>query len=249
MSLKALKKQFAEEDAARKARAEGGAGGFVKVLRDYTLLAENNNVIRMRFAQEFDEDAKNANADRGFGVFFTEHATPYKPGAAFRTARCTKESEGNCYGCERYAVRDEESKGWRPFQRGYVNAIAETKNEDGETVYVPFVWAQKARADVISQLMSYAEDEDTITDVVFKYTKTGEKTDTKYLLVPTRADVTPFDPEGVELYDLEKVSPNIPYEKQAIFYAGGKIGGTESTESTATSKPAAAKPATDDEDW
>ena len=97
--------------------------------------------------------------------------------------------------------------------------------------------------------MSYAEDEDTITDVVFKYSKSGSGTDTKYLLVPTRDDIEPFDAEGVELYDLEKVSPNIPYEKQAIFYAGGKIGGTESTDSAATSKPAAAKPATDDEDW
>ncbi len=245
MGLKALKQQMAQEDKAREERSSGG--GFVKALRDYELLKKHDNAVRLRFAQEMDEDAANV-TDKGLGVIFTEHATPFNKAnpKGFRTARCTMESEGNCYGCERYADRsDENSKGWRPFQRIYVNAIAETTDDDGNKAYLPFVWAQKARSSVVAQLMEYAEDADTITDAVFKFSKSGKDTDTKYNLMPTRQDVAPYDASGVELYDLEKVSPAIPYEKQAAFYGGGVVATEESS-----NKPAVAKPTeSDDETW
>lgn len=244
MGLKALKQQIAQEDKAREERASGG--GFVKALRDYDLLKQHNGTVRMRFAQEMDEDAANV-TDKGLGVIFTEHATPFNKAnpKGFRTARCTMESEGNCYGCERYANRDDADSGkWRAFQRIYVNAIAETTDESGDTVYLPFVWAQKARAGVVGQLMEYAEDADTITDVVFKFSKSGTGTDTKYNLMPTRQDVTPYDASEVELFDLEKVSPAIPYEKQVAFYSGVKADSEESA-----SAPVVAKTASADDEW
>jgi hypothetical protein len=244
MGLKALKAKLAREEDDRKNRSE--SGGFEKALRDYDLMKKHGGKFRMRFVQEFDEDAANANPELGFGVFYTEHNTPYNPNnpKGFRSARCTMEKEGKCYGCERYADRsDELSSKWRAFDRGYVNAIAETTDEDGKTVYLPFVWSQKARAAVVAQLMDYAEEADTITDSVFSFSKSGTGTDTKYNLMPTRVDVTPYSAEGVKLYDLTKVSPDIAYEKQAAFYGGTPVVTEEAVSSTSSAKVAS------DEDW
>lgn len=213
IGLKGLKLQLEEEARLREERK------FEKMLRDYELLKEGGGIIIFRISQELDVDAANYNPDRGAGLIIAEHATPYNPAnpKGFRSARCTKETEGDCYGCERYADRDaENSKFWRAYTKVYVNALALS---DGELK--PFILGQKARSAVVEYLLEYAEDNDTITDTVFKLKKSGTGTDTKYsMLEQKKLDIADFNIDDFDLFNLENASPNIAYEKQGDFYNG-----------------------------
>lgn len=239
MSLKALKQELDTQAAARAEREANGGGSFQKAVRDYELLKESSS-IKFRLMQELDTDAEFYDADRGIGLVTPIHQTPFgvKP---FRAARCTKESEGNCYGCERYANRDDENaKGWRPQTTVYVNALAEV---DGE--FKPFVFGQKARSALVEFLIEYSGETNTVTDVVLKLTKSGVGKDTKYTVLQLRTKPEDFPIGDHPIFPVEQAIANIEYAKQPAFYGGAVASAEEGT--TAPVKVAATT--ADDDAW
>ncbi len=259
--LKGLKKQLDNEAKAREERKANG-GGFVKALRDYELL-KADGVLKFRILQELDEDAGTDETraelgERKLGLIVEEHATPFNPNnpKGFRTARCTMETEGKCYGCERYADRsDESSKFWRKYTKVYLNVLAEHPERDengketGNIVKSVVVLGQKARSAIVEFLMEYSSETNTITDVVLKLSKSGQGTDTKYTVMQLRTKPEEFPAAGAELYDLEKVSPDIAYADQPAFYGGQKLKADEEAAPAAAAATFTRPATTDDDSW
>lgn len=239
MSLKALKKEL-EEKAAARAEREANGGNFKKPLRDYEVLKEFGE-IDFRVAQELDTDAKNYDPTIGTGMIAIIHQVPFGQ-LPFRAAKCTSETEGKCYGCERAADRDDEkAKEWRARQTVYFNAVARI---NGERKIVLF--SQPVNRDIVAFLIKYGTKKDTITNVVLNMSKTGAKKDTRYpVMQDTDADLADYSLDGLELFPMDQAIASIEYAKQAAFYGGTSASSEETATPVAVNKPAA----TSDEDW
>ena len=191
------------------------------------LQLKDGQSIKVRFLQEIDPDSPNYNKDAGLGIVGIEHTNPkdYK-----RKAVCTMEDEGQCFGCEQH--RRDPKAGWKARPRFYINALVEDGAEDPYVAILSQGTGPKSATPEISQ---YAAETASITNLVWKLKRTGEKTDTNYSIIPLpTADVKPIDFTKYELYDLEKTAVrNVSYADQENFYLG--VVADNSAESTTSS--------------
>lgn len=166
--------------------------------------------VRVRFLQELDPDCELYDPARGLGVISVEHVNPEN---WRRSAACTKEQEGHCYGCERHA--ENYKAGWGPRKRFYINVLA---MPEGEEPYVAVLSQGISKKAVTPSLIEFYNDNGPITDFTFRIKRDGEGKETEYTLVPVlkKEDV---DTSGLTLFDIEKdVVRTIPYEEQERFY-------------------------------
>jgi hypothetical protein len=182
---------------------------------------KSTSTATVRFLQELDESADNYSESRGLGFIQVEHQAP-GPDGFKRRANCTAESEGQCYACERHAMRIEADQGgWRQRKNLYINALVSFGGEAPKVM----VMSRNANATFTNQLIEEAVDENTITAKNYKVTKTGEGTTTQWLLKALKDE--PFSDSSVEVFDLAETAVRaIPYEKQAEYY-GAVYGGGE----------------------
>jgi hypothetical protein len=84
------------------------------------------------------------------------------------------------------------------------------------------------------EIIQYAGETGSITDVIWRLKRTGEKTDTNYSIIPLpTADIKPVDLEKYELVDLEKVAVrDVVYDEQEDFYLGRSSDSDSSTSSS-----------------
>lgn len=236
-AIKRHQKEQAEKAASR--------GGFPEMFYRVFPKVVGNEIV-VRFLQELDPDMTNYREDRGIGVIAVEHQSgglngdeAPKKGFMYK-AVCTA-GEGDCYGCERH--KESYKSGWRPQQQLYVNVLAEV---DGELK--TFVLAKNANSSFVQSLIQEAVDEGSITDANYRITKTGEGTQTQWLLKRLKSE--PLNDADATVWDLESdVLKNIPYEEQAEFYGKAHEGLTpRNTEAASTSqaRPAAAD---DNDEW
>ena len=178
------------------------------------LALKDNQSVKIRFLQEIDPDSANYNQKAGLGFIAIEHTNPkdYR-----RKALCTIEDQGQCYGCEQY--RRDPKSGWKGRPRFYVNVLVEDGAEDPYVAIFSLGTGPKSATPEISQ---YATETGSITNLVWKLKRTGEKTDTNYSIIPLpTADVKPIDFDKYELFDLEKTAVrDVSYAEQEAFYAG-----------------------------
>lgn len=176
---------------------------------------------KIRFVEELDSDSAHFNEVRGLAAVISEHTNPkdYK-----RRAACTMETLGRCFGCE--MARKEPKSGWRARLRFYCNVLM----DDGlEPPYVA-VWSQGiSKQSAFNTIREYALETGSVSNLTWKLKRNGQGTETNYTLIPTSPDPEPFNWEGVEPYNLDKVVREIPYAEQEAFYFGFDTPSTTAT--------------------
>jgi hypothetical protein len=167
---------------------------------------------KIRFIEELDQDSASYSDARGLSVVIAEHTNPkdYK-----RKAACTVDSEGRCFGCE--MARKEPKSGWRSRLRFYCNVVIDDGTEDP---YVA-VWSQGiSKQSAFNTIREYALETGSISNLEWKIKRNGQGTETSYTLLPTRPDSEPFNWDGIEAFNLEKVVREVAYAEQENFYFG-----------------------------
>lgn len=174
---------------------------------------DDGKSVKFRIANEGGADSPHYNEERGTVLVVKEHA----PRDLFpRSALCTKEDEGRCYGCEQHAK--DYKAGWGAKVRCYTNVIVEPTTK-GEEPYVA-VWGFGAgpKSTTFQTILDYFTEYGSISANTWKIKRTGKDTETVYTLLPGPADTEPFDWSGVELFDLTLAVRDIPYADQEAFY-------------------------------
>lgn len=196
----------------------GGSGDRVKAK---FLKLNDGEQVKVRFLQELDPDSPNYNEQNGLGFLAVEHESPvdFK-----KRAVCTYDDEGQCVGCEQYAAGNPKFK---QKVKLYINALVTKPDGSSEVVVVSQGNGPKS---VTPQLIEAADEYGSITNRVFKLKRKGAgRTDTSYTLTPLDKDDFEYDVTQHELFDLEQVVWQVPYEKQSAYF-----GGDESSEGTGT---------------
>ena len=113
----------------------------------------------------------------------------------------------------------------------YVNVLVEDGTEEP---YVAILSQGTGPKSATPEIGQYAAETGSITNLVWKLKRTGEKTDTNYSIIPLpTAEVKPIDYTKYELFDLEKTAVrNVVYADQENFYSGAV---SESSEEATTS--------------
>jgi len=179
------------------------------------LKVEDGKSVKIRIANAGSEDAPDYDENRGAVLLIKEHVNPEN---FTKSAECTMEDEGRCFGCEMHQ-RDFKA-GWRPKVRMYTNVIVEAPKEEP---YVA-VWGLGAgpKATTFSTIRDYAEDNPAITATTWKLKRSGANTETTYSILPGTPDSEPFDFEPFNLFDLELAVRRIPYADQEAYYSNVK---------------------------
>lgn len=194
----------------------GGGGNSDRVKAKFVKV-EDGKTIKLRFLQELDPDNPNYNDEAGTGFLAVEHVSPsdFK-----KRAVCTIDDEGRCYGCEKH--QEDFKAGWRQKMKLYINVLVYGTDADGNPTEEVQVLSQgNGPKSVTPWLLEYAA-EDSLTDKTFRLTRKGKgQTDTSYTMMPGKVDDSKYDVSQHELYDLEKVVMQVPYDQQAEFFGGG----------------------------
>lgn len=160
---------------------------------------------KIRFLQELDETAEHYNPEANLGILVLQHRHPddYK-----KRAVCTIDDEGRCFGCE---------QGWNQRQELFINVLV----EDDEDNPVKVLNQGVGKSSVVPWLLEYAGDAGSITDVPFRIKRTGSgMRDTQYTLTPAGKASEPLDVSKYELFDLEKLLNQVPYDQQKEYFYG-----------------------------
>jgi hypothetical protein len=174
------------------------------------LKLSGGQTVTINFLQEIDEGSPEYNAEVGTILVASEHTNPdnFK-----KKALCTKETEGQCLGCE-YA-QDYPGKGWKARGRLYANVLV--SEESGEK-YVAVLSQGISDKSITPALVSFANDSNSITNIAFKLRRSGVGTATGYSLMP-KIGSSGASLEGLELYDLNKSCTfSVVYADQANYY-------------------------------
>lgn len=191
------------------------------------LQLKDGQTVKLRFLQELDPDSPNYHEKAGLGFIAIEHTNPkdYK-----RKALCTIEDQGRCFGCEMHK-RDPKA-GWKGRSRLYSNVLVDDGSEDP---YVAIFSQGAGPKSATPEIIQYAGETGSITNVTWRLKRTGEKTDTNYSIIPLpTSDAKAINFDELELFELEKTAVrDVTYDEQENFYLG--ITSESSTESATSS--------------
>lgn len=190
---------------------------------NYLKLADGETV-RLWFLQELDAGSPGYNEDAGLGFLAIEHQSPRN----FKIrGLCSMDDEGRCRGCEKH--QQDFKAGWRQKSRLYINVLVQRLDKAGNEVGEPevAVLAQGNGAKSVTPgLIEFAGENGTITANAFKMKRTGSgQTDTSYVLTPGKALDERLNPADYDLFDLDLVVREVPYDEQDAFYAGNQQEG------------------------
>lgn len=239
-------KEYQERKAAEEARREEAAKPRIQ---RFALEKDGDSAV-VRFGQEMDADAKNYNADSGIGVVHIFHVNGDDPKSGFmNAAKCSTESQGACYGCDRvqdYSVEWTERKGWKQKEKFVINLIAGEPREvvekvngqekkkyyttdladdhKGGTVYLLEQSTYNGIYDALAAFfLNTKASKETILGKTFQISRKGSGfNDTSYNIIPVEdldKGATPLS--EFELTDVQEVLPEIPYQQQDAFYHKG----------------------------
>jgi len=191
---------------------KGSAQDGERIQRYFVVKSGESYLIRFR--QELTEDSAAFTEEAGVAHVVSVHTNPedFK-----KSAVCTADNEEfgyRCFGCEQI-VHD---RGWRAKQHLLLNVAVFNAEED---IWEPRIIDQKfTGAHVAETIVTYASEYGTILDRDFKFSRTGQKQQTKYTLIPLAPkDAAPSIAE-LPMHDLTKVFRNMNPAEQAGFFAG-----------------------------
>ena len=166
----------------------------------------------IRFRQELTEDSANFSDTDGVAHVVSVHTNPndYK-----KSAICTGDNEDfgyRCFGCEQ-VVHD---RGWRAKQHLLINVAVYNSDDD---VWEPRILDQKfTGAHVAETIVTYASEYGTIMDRDFKISRTGQKQQTKYNLIPLAPKDANASIAELPMHDLTKTYKLMSPAEQAGYY-------------------------------
>lgn len=222
--LKAINEYNAAQEQKKKDR-ERPKTEFVKIA--------DKQKVEIAFLQELSEDSPNFSEKNDLGVLAVEHTNPDN---FRRKALCSMDEQGNCWACERH--REDYTLGWKGKTRLYINVLVK---EEGKDPYVAVLSQSTSGQSITPTLIEEAGDEDTITTKWFSFSRNGEGTDTNYTLRAKKEHG--LNVEDYELFDLEQVTRNIPYDQQEAHYLDN--AGAQNNATPAESKESAPSTAGD----
>ena len=204
--VKGLSALTATIDKASTTNSDSPKGRWLKL--------NDGQSVKIRFMQELDPDSPTYLEKAGLGFIAVEHTNPrdYR-----RKALCSLDDQGRCFGCEMH--RRDPKAGWKGKSRLYINILV----DDGEEEPYVAIFSQGAGPkSATPEIIQYAGETGSISNVTWRLKRTGEKTDTNYSIIPLpTADSKPIDLEKYELFDLEKAAVrDVPYNEQEAFYMG-----------------------------
>jgi hypothetical protein len=178
------------------------------------LSLKDGQSVKIRFLQEIDPDSKNYLEKAGLAFIAVEHTNPkdYR-----RKALCTIEDQGRCFGCEQH--RRDPKAGWKGRSRFYANILVD---DGAEEPYVAIFSQGAGPKSATPEIINYAGETGSITNLTWKLKRTGTATETNYSIIPlpTKEGET-LDLSKHELFDLEKSAVrDVPYDEQENFYFG-----------------------------
>jgi len=203
--IKGLTQMNKALDKPTMSSADGPKGRWLKL--------NDGQSVKIRFLQELDPDSDNYNPKMGSGFIAVEHTNPkdYR-----RKALCSIDDQGRCYGCEMH--RRDMKAGWKGRSRLYINILVDDGTEEP---YVAIFSQGAGPKSATPEVIQYAGETGSISNVVWRLKRTGEKTDTNYSIIPLPASNTDAIDPNLELFDLEKVAVrDVPYAEQESFYSG-----------------------------
>jgi nitric oxide synthase oxygenase domain/subunit len=110
--------------------------------------------------------------------------------------------------------------GWKGRSRLYINILVDDGQEDP---YVAIMSQGSGPKSATPEIIQYAGETGSITNVVWRLKRTGERTDTNYSIIPLPTSDAMKD--EYELFDLEKIAVrDVPYAEQENFYLGLESG-------------------------
>lgn len=259
-------KEYQERKAAEEARREEAAKPKIQRFA----LEKDGDSATIRFGQEMDHDAKGVDPEVGIGVVHVFHNNGDDPKNGFmNAAKCSINSQGACYGCERvqdYAVEWAERKGWKQKEKFVINVIAGEPREvvekvngkekkryfttdladdaKGGTVYLVEQSTYNGIYDSLAAFfLNVKASKETILGKTFQISRKGSGfNDTSYSIIPVEdlpKSATPL--KDFDLFDVNEVLPEVPYAQQdAFFHKGQATRQTVSTDAPAESAPATA---------
>jgi len=178
------------------------------------LQLKDGQSVKIRFMQEIDPDSNNYLEKAGVAFIAVEHTNPkdYK-----RKALCTIEDQGRCYGCEMH--RRDMKAGWKGRSRFYANVLVDDGSEEP---YVAIFSQGAGPKSATPEIINYAGETGSISNLNWKLKRTGTSTETNYSIIPLpTAEVAPIDLEKYELFDLQKTAVrDVQYAEQESFYLG-----------------------------
>jgi len=208
--VKGLKAIQAHIDA-EEARFSGG-GSTSDAPKTVWFKLKDKQAVKVLFLQEMDADSKNYSLKNDLGFVATEHVSPED----FKIKAVCTADEGGCYGCEMHDKMGWKA-GWKQKSRLYINVLV----DDGiNPPFVAVLSQGNGPKSVTPLLLEYAGLAGTITDKWYRIKRDGSgQTDTSYMLMPLSEHDK--NVEDYELFDLEKVVRQVPYEEQEAFYNRG----------------------------
>jgi len=178
------------------------------------LQLKDGQSLKIRFMQEIDPDSKTYIEKAGLAFIAVEHTNPkdYK-----RKALCTIEDQGRCFGCEQH--RRDQKAGWKGRSRFYANVLVDDGKEEP---YIAIFSQGAGPKSATPEIINYAGETGSITNLTWKLKRTGTATDTNYSIIPLpTAEAGAIDLDKYELFDLEKTAVrDVPYDEQEGFYFG-----------------------------
>jgi hypothetical protein len=178
------------------------------------LQLKDGQSLKIRFMQEIDPDSPTYVEKAGLAFIAVEHTNPkdYK-----RKALCTIEDQGRCYGCEMH--RRDPKAGWKGRSRFYANVLVDDGQEEP---YVAIFSQGAGPKSATPEIINYAGETGSISNLNWKLKRTGTATDTNYSIIPLpTADAKPIDLDKYELFDLAKTAVrDVEYTEQENFYLG-----------------------------
>lgn len=176
------------------------------------LKLDDGQSVKIRFANELDEDSKHYDANRGAAIVVREHQNPkdYK-----RKAVCTLETEGRDWAEEMH--RKDPKAGWGGRLRFYINVLV----DDGIEEPYMAVWSTGvSKSTTFNTIREYAVESDGISNMQWKLKRNGKGMETNYVLIPGPVDTEPFNWSAYEAFPLENAVRHVPYSEQEAFYMG-----------------------------
>lgn len=226
--LKRINEHVAHEEAKYNGSGENATKWFK--------LADKQSV-KVVFLQELDPDSENFSAKNDLGFLAVEHVNPKN----WRRKAVCSADVGPCYGCEQHGKNWK--AGWKQKTRLYINVLVDDGTNEP---YVAVLSQGNGPKSITPTLIEYAGEDGTITDKWFKIKRSGAgATDTSYLLMPSQAHK--LNVEDYELFDLEKVLHQIPYEQQEAHYLDGQEQDAEEAAETARAHVTAGSASVDSE--
>lgn len=191
-------------------KGSGGTQGGERIQRYFTIQSGESYLIRFR--QELTEDSANFTDERGVAHVVFVHTNPedYR-----KSAICTGDDESfgyRCFGCEQ-VVHD---RGWKAKKHLLINVAVYNSEEE---IWEPRVLDQKfTGAHVAETVVTYALEYGTILDRDFKISRTGQKQQTKYNLIPLAPKDADKSIDSLPMHDLTKIYRTMNPAEQAGFY-------------------------------